>query len=261
MRMSKKPKKEVGKVVKKKKSRGLAPKLRRLDIIILVIIVAMIASGLYITFFGLPAMPAASAKTPVNPLDALRKDVESVFAKNLTNTSLIVRYRVRGDYVLNTSLSVSDTLLIMAFYSRNMSTWFAYYTAAPHVNAVLGRLGIELIQESNLTLPPKLSKPEELLINMLRLQQRNASITEDYVGDETVSLTLSAINVSTSALQKINTITVDRVTEVLKYTVSEGDSNLTVMLWIDKELRVPLKAKMISEGHELAFTLTDVGVL
>lgn len=258
--MSKKPKKEVGKVVKKKKSRGLSVRLRRLDLIILVVIVAMITSGLYIAFFGLPAIPSAGAKTVANPLDTLKKDVESVFIKNLTNTSLILRYRVRGSYELNTSLSVSDTLFVMTFYSRNMSTWFAYYTSTPYVNAILAKLGIRLVYENNMTLPPKLSRPEELIINTLGLRQRNASISEAYAGEETITLTLSAINLSTSNLQKVNTVTVGRVAEVYNYVVREGHDSLALTLWVDKEFRVPLKAKVTSDGRELFFTLTDVGM-
>lgn len=258
--MSKKPKKEVGKVVKKRKSRGISVRLRRLDIIILVVIVAMITSGLYIAFFGLSALPSAGAKAVVNPLDTLKKDVESVFIQNSTNTSLILRYRVRGDCELNTSLSVSDTLFVMAFYNKGMRTWFVHYASTPYVNAVLARLGIELIHEANTTLPPKLSRPEELMINTMRLRQKNASVSEAYVGEETISLTLSAINLSTANMQRVNTVTVERVAEVHNYVVDEGSGSLTLTLWIDKEIRVPLKAKVTSDGRELFFTLTDVGV-
>lgn len=259
-RMSKKPKKEVGKVVKKK-SRRVTSRLKRVDVIILVSVVALIIAGMYLAFFGVPSIPATSAQTVVTPLEVLKKVVTSVFVSNYTNTSLIVMYSVRGNYALNTSLSIADSMFVTAAYNSERGYWFAYYDATPYMRPVLRKLGIESFQEDNATLPPKVSKPEELLINVLRLERRNASLIKTYLGDEDLPVTLSTLNLSSASLNKINTVTSTRATEVFTYTVTEGDSSLTITLWVDKETRVPLKARLVSRDGELIFTLTSVGLI
>ncbi len=258
--MSKKSRKEAGKVIKKKSGR-ITYKLKRVDVIILVGIVALIVAGMYLVFFGVPSTPATSTQTVTNPLEILRRDVTSVFISNYTNTSLIVMYSVRGNYALNTSLSIADSVFVTAIYNRERGCRFVYYDATPYMRLILSKLGIESFQEGNTTLPPKVSKPEELLINVLRLEQRNASLTKTYLREEDLPVTLSTINLSSASLNKINTVTARRAAEVFIYAVTEGDSSLSVTLWVDKETRVPLKARVVLRDGELVFTLTSVGVI
>lgn len=256
--MSKKHKKEVGKVVKKKKARVFLPKLRRLDIIIIGVVIALIIVGIYITFFGVPTWSVPTAKEIPDPFETLKNDVESLFIRNLTNATLLIRYRVRGTYTLNTPITISDTMYVTVAYSANVSKWYAYYDTTPYISVILSKLGIQSFEENGTLLPPRISKPEEILVNTEGLARKNASYTRSYVSDEEITITLSLINVTSPTLDRMKTVTISRVAEVYIFLISDGNDTIKLTLWVDKEVRVPLKGVISSSSGELTFMLTDV---
>ncbi len=251
-------KKEVGKVIKKKKARAIVLKLRRLDIIIIGVVITLIISGIYVMFFGIPALSIPKTKEIPDPLEILKKDTESLFTRNLTNATLLVRYRVRGTYTLNTPITISDTMYVTIAYSANVSKWYAYYDVAPYMAVILSKLGIQSFEENRTLLPPRISKPEEILINFEGLNRNNVSYTSSYVGEEEITITLSSINATSPMLERLKTVTSVRTTQVYKYLIGSGNDTITLILWIDKETRVPLKAILSSSEGELTFVLTDV---
>ncbi|MFN3268786.1 MAG: hypothetical protein ACK416_05975, partial [Zestosphaera sp.] len=114
-------KKEVGKVVKKKKARAITLKLKRLDIIVVSVVIALIIAGIYLAFYGVPTVSTPTAKEIPDPFELLKKNTESLFTQNLTNATLLIRYRVRGAYTLNTPIAVSDTVYVTVVRERNTS--------------------------------------------------------------------------------------------------------------------------------------------
>jgi hypothetical protein len=256
--MPEKRKKEVGKVIKKKKARTIALKMRRLDIIIISVIIALIVAGVYIAFYGIPTSGGQAPKEVPDPFEILKKNAESLFTKNLTNTTLLIRYRVRGTYTLDTPLTVSDTAYVTVAYDKNTSKWYAYYDATPYLSAILSKLGIQSFEENGTLLPPRISKPEEILVNFEGLNRKNASYTTSYVGEEEITITLSTLNITSPTLEKLKTTTNARLTQVYKYVIDSGNETITLTLWVDKETRIPLKAILSSSSGEITFTLTDV---
>lgn len=251
-------KKEVGKVVKKKKARAITLKLRRLDIIVVGVVIALIISGVYMIFFGIPTLSTPAAKEVPDPLEVLKKDTESLFTRNLTNATLLIRYRVRGTYTLNTPIAISDTMYVTVAYSANVSKWYAYYDVTPYTSVILSKLGIQSFEENRTLLPPRISSPEEILINFEGLNRNNVSYTSFYLGEEEITITLSTMNVTSPTLERLKTITAVRITQVFKYLIGGGNNTITLTLWVDKETRVPLKAVLSSSSGELTFVLTDV---
>jgi len=256
--MSEKRKKEVGKVIKKKKARTIVLKMRRLDIIVISVIVVLIVAGVYIAFYGTPMTGGPAAKEVPDPFEILKKNTESLFIKNLTNATLLIRYRVRGTYALGTPLTISDTAYVTVAYDKNTSKWYAYYDVTPYISVILSKLGIQSFEENGTLLPPRISGPEEILFNIEGLNRKNASYTSSYVGEEEITVTLSTLNITSPTLEKLKTTTNSRLTQVYEYVISEGNETITLTLWVDKETRVPLKAVLSSSSGELFFTLTDV---
>ncbi|MEM4047751.1 MAG: hypothetical protein QW750_00515 [Zestosphaera sp.] len=251
-------KKEVGKVVKKKKARAIALKMRRLDIIVVGVIIALIVAGTYMTFYGIPTLSMPTAKEIPDPFETLKKDTESLFTQNLTNATLLIRYRVRGTYTLNTPITISDTMYVTVIRDKNTSELLAYYEVTPYTSVILRELGIQFFERNGTLSPPRISRPEEILVNIEGLEERNASYTYSYVGEEEVTATLSVINITSPTLEKLKTVTAVRATQIYKYLISYGSNTITLTLWVDKETRVPLKAVLSSSKGELTFVLTDI---
>ncbi len=256
--MPEKRKKEVGKVIKKKRAKAVVLKMRRLDIIIISVIIALIIAGVYITFYGIPTMGGPAVKEVPDPFEILKKNTESLFTKNLTNATLLIRYRVRGTYALGTPLTISDTAYVTVAYDKNTSKWRAYYDATPYISVILSKLGIQSFEENGTLLPPRISEPKEILVNIEGLNRKNASYTSSYVGEEEITVTLSTLNITSPTLEKLKTTTSSRLTQVYEYVISYGSETITLTLWVDKETRVPLKAVLSSSSGELTLTLTDV---
>ncbi len=254
-------KKEVGKVVKKKKARAITLKLKRLDIIVVSVVIVLIIAGIYVAFYGVPAVSTPAAKEIPDPFELLKKNTESLFTQNLTNATLLIRYRVRGAYTLNTPIAVSDTMYVTVIRDRNTSRLLAYYEATPYVSAILSKLGIRFFEENGTLSPPRISKPEEILVNIEGLKRENVSYTYSYVGEEEITVTLSTINMTSPTLERLKTVTNVRVTQVYKYFISDGSNTATLTLWVDKETRVPLKAVLTSGSGELTFVLTDIAYI
>lgn len=251
-------KKEVGKVVKKKKARAIALKLRRLDIIIIGVVIALIVAGIYIAFYGVPTISTPTAKEIPDPFETLKKDAESLFTQNLTNATLLIRYRVRGTYTLNVSITVSETIYVTVVRDKNTSELRAYYDTTPYISIILSKLGIQYFERNGTLSPPIINKAEEILVNIEGLKRKNVSYTHSYVGEEEITVTLSTINITSPTLEKLKTVTAVRATQVHKYLISDKNEVITLTLWIDKETRVPLKAVLSSSGGELTFLLTDI---
>ncbi|MEO3993840.1 MAG: hypothetical protein QN229_06025 [Desulfurococcaceae archaeon TW002] len=254
-------KKEVGKVVKKKKARAITLKLRRLDIIVISVVIVLIIAGIYMAFYRVPTVSTPTAKEIPDPFELLKKNAESLFTQNLTNATLLIRYRVRGAYTLNTPVTISDTVYVTVVRDRNTSRLHTYYETTPYMSAILSKLGIRFFEENNTLSPPRISNPEEILINIEGLKRENIPYTYSYVGEEEITVTLSTINMTSPTLERLKTVTNVRTTQVYKYFISDVGNTATLTLWVDKETRVPLKAVLMSSSGELTFVLTDVAYI
>lgn len=251
-------KKEVGKVIKKKKARAITLKLRRLDIMIIGVVMTLIIAGMYVAFYGVPTISTPAAREVPDPFETLKKDVESLFTQNLTNATLLIRYLVRGTYTLNTPITVSDTIYVTVVRDKNTSELRAYYDATPYVSIILRKLGIQFFERNGTLSPPIISRAEEILVNIEGLNRNNISYTYFYVGEEEIAVTLSTINVTSPTLEKLKTVTAVRAVQVYRYLISDKNEVITLTLWIDRETRIPMKAVLSSSGGELTFLLTDV---
>ncbi len=251
-------KKEVGKVIKKKTRRRISlPKLIRLDVLILSVIILLIVVGVYLTFT--PSHSLTATQPPKPPLQQIREGINAIFVSKNASASLTLTYRVRGTYPLdNVTLSVLDYTYFLIAYDRVSNSSYVDFSSAPYLQHFFRGLGLRKVTVNNVTRLPLIDSPKEILFNTKVLSYLNVSY-QSYgrERDDVVTLKISSMDGSVSEV-------ITREVEIIKYGLVMNYTNTTlrnveIFLWIDKEFQIPLKAEYVIDGkYVLTLTLEAV---
>jgi len=253
-----KSRKETGKVIKKKTHRRVSlPKLMRLDVMILGVIVLLIVVGVYLIFFPPPTLTATPPPKP--PLQQIREGVKAVFTDKNLSASLTLTYRVRGAYPLeNSTLSVLDYVYFLMGYDNVTGSNYVDFSSAPYLQPLFRGLGLTMVVVGNTTRLPLIDSPKEILFNTKVLSHLNISY-QNYGKERDDVITLKISNMDGSASE-----TITREVEIVKYGLTVNIANTTsrdvkAFLWVDKEFQIPLKAEyVIDDKYVLTLVLEAV---
>jgi hypothetical protein len=245
--LARKRKKEVGKVVVKKKARNLPSISIRKDVLLVAIIIILIAGGVAYIYVN---SGTAQAKQALTPSQELYKGLQAVFKDKNKRATLDLYYRVRGTVdVGGVPTTVMDLLQFRIFYynqsikpqenQTNTTTFIAGYAALP-----IGTYYIfPLLNLTGFT--DMIDNASEIIINVPRLTHTyNVSLEAKYLGEERIYLRGMKATFNTSVY-------------LYSYSISnEGKvKNVTIKAYFEDRYNLPVKVVVTVDSQTVAFQL------
>ncbi len=245
--MARKRKKEVGKVVVKKKAHSLPSINIRKDVLLVAIILILIGGGVAYIYVN---SGAAHAQQSMSPSEELYKGLQAIFRDKNKRATLDLYYRVRGTVeVGGVPTTVMDLLQFRIFYynqtirpkenQTNTTTFIAGYAALP-----IGTYYIfPLLNLTGFT--DMIDNASEIIVNIPRLtHDYNVSLKVKYLGEEKVYLRGMKTTFNTT-------------TYLYSYSISnEGKvKNVTIEAWFENRYTLPVKVVVTVDSQKVAFEL------
>lgn len=245
----KKEKKEVGKVVVKKKAHKTPSFKIRLDVVFAVIIIALIGAGI----FYVVTRPGEAVKES-EPVEVLYNGLKEIFIDKNPNATLDLYYSIRGQIDFSgEALAIKDFLQYRVFFFNQtiypnitnegnetvsaviLSGFGAIPLGAYYIDPLLNVTGFY----------SKLENISELLINVKYLkEERNVSVEARELGTDVVYL---------------RTFDTEFQTKVIQYTYTiEYNHNLRLVVakvWYETKYGLPIKADFNIDGLSVEFEL------
>ncbi len=251
--MAKKKRKEVGKVVVKKRRRVSVsfrfPRRIRWDIVLVVVIVALVGVTLFYAYFT----PVHHSSKVPQDIQTLRKYLKEL-AQGNESVTLILTYEVRGDIPINKEvLGVKDYLTLRLRYTEIEVPIFKLTgNKTQSTNKTIKFKGFAVFRYGLNYLPqlPKLlgiseapKNLSEVLVSKESLIYDNVSFKSKVIGEDVISL---------RDLGKVRTIK-----EVLECSRRFDNSTLNylIVVWRDHDYGLPLKVSLVIRDYKLNLTL------
>ncbi len=245
----KKRKKEVGKVIVKKKARR-APSVKiRFDIVFAVIIVALIGVGI----FYVVTRPSESVQAS-KPIEVLYNGLKEVFINKNPNATLDLYYSVRGQIDFSGEvLTIKDFIQYRVFFF-NQTIYPNITSEGNETTSAVVLSGFGAIPLGAYYIDPlfnvtgfysKLKNISELLINVEYLRnERNVSVNVRDLGTDTVYIRTFDTEFQTKVMEYTYTI---EYNHVLRHVVAK--------VWYETNYGVPIKADFNVDDMSVEFEL------
>ncbi len=243
-----KKKKEVGKIVVKKKVHRTPSIKVRGDIILVAVVIALIIGG--IAYIIIAQKPATESKT-VSPYKTLYKGLKVVFDEKNKTATLDLYYQVRGSIEYEGFIvSAKDLLQFRVFYfNQTVGKGNSTKTIAGYASIPLG--GPYVYPLLNLTgYTDLLDNASQLILNLKRVKNNyNVTVTTRSLGETTLHL---------KGFKKDFTCR----HYIYMYNVSNGGKvrHVKVEVWYENSYGVPVKAIVNVDGNSLTFKLVTVAL-
>jgi len=240
--------KEVGKIVVKRKVRRVPSIKVRGDILLVIVIIALIVGG--VAYIVITQKQPTKSKT-VSPYDTLYRGLEEVFIKRNRTATLDLYYQVRGSAEYEGfTISVKDLLQFRVFYfnqtvgkennSRTVSGYAGIPLGEPFIYPLLNLTGYTDL----------LDNASQIIFNLKRIERSyNVSVIKNLVGVET--LHLKGFKNSFTCKHYIFT-----------YNISNGGRlrHVRVEAWYESRYELPVKVVVNVDSNSLTFELMTVAL-
>ncbi len=243
-----KKKKEVGKIVVKKKARR-APSFKvRGDIILVAVVIALIIGG--IAYIVITQKPATESKT-ILPYKTFYKGLKAVFNDKNKTATLDLYYQVRGSTEYEGfTVSVKDLLQIRVFYfNQTVGKENNTKTIAGFAGIPLG--GPYIYPLLNLTgYTDLLDNASQIIFNLRRIENTyNITVNKKYLGE--TNLHLKGFKEAFTCRHYI-----------FAYNISNGGKvkHVEIEIWYENKYWVPVKAVINVDGNSITFELVTVSL-
>jgi len=243
-----KKKKEVGKIVIKKRAHRTPSFKIRGDVILVAVVIALIVGG--IAYIAITQKSTTESKT-VMPRKAFYEGLKAVFDEKNKTATLDLYYQVRGSTEYEGfTVSVKDLLQFRVFYfNQTVGKENNTKTIAGFAGIPLG--GPYIYPLLNLTgYTDLLDNASQLIFNLKRVEKTyNATVIKKYLGETSLHLK----GFKEAFICKHYTFS---------YNISNGGKvkHVEIEIWYEIKYEVPVKAIINVDGNSITFELVTVSL-